>query len=327
MRNHFTITISDVHGARSYSFKQFFKRFAWFLILLFLVIWAGGVTLILWLSSQAKDIEVQHREAVSVYELSLADTKRDYIHLSSEKRLLEQELADKTKQAEFLDETLQGLEELIGTANSTVEEPQSNIEDRVKLVQLGALGKSLMLEMLPNGRPVQDFVGVSSSYGWRTHPVKGTKQFHRGIDYRGEKGAPVIATAVGVVEFAGFHKTSGFGNYVIVSHANGFKTHYGHLSRIDVKTGEFVRQGQVIAGIGSTGLSSGNHLHYEVSFVQRKLDPSPFVGWNLQNYDSVIEEVKGVPWGSLSQAVNEQVQKVEKQLLHRGVSLVESSTN
>ncbi|MEA3404327.1 MAG: peptidoglycan DD-metalloendopeptidase family protein [Pseudomonadota bacterium] len=326
MRNHFTITISDVHGARSYSFKQFFKRFAWFLVLLFVLIWAGGATTIWWLSTQAEEIEAQHRAAVQGYETALTEKKGDYIHLSSEKRLLEQELANKTKQAEFLDQTLQGLEELIGTSNS-LEEPIKAVEDRVKLVQLSALGKGMMLEMIPNGRPVQNFVGVSSSYGWRTHPVKGTKQFHRGIDYRGEKGAPVISTADGVVEYAGYHKKSGFGNYIIVSHANGFKTHYGHLSRLDVKTGEFVKQGQVIAGIGSTGLSSGNHLHYEVSFVQRKLDPGPFVTWNLQNYDSVFEEVKGVPWGSLSQVVNERVQKVEKQLLHRGVSLVANSAN
>ncbi len=326
MRNHFTITISDVHGARSYSFKQFFRRFAWFLFLLFVLIWAGGAATIWFLSEKAAQIEAEHRAAVTGYETALTEKKSDYIHLSSEKRLLEQELDNKTKQAEFLDQTLQGLEELIGTSNST-EEPDKAVEDRVKLVQLGALGKGMMLEMIPNGRPVQNFVGVSSSYGWRTHPVKGTKQFHRGIDYRGEKGASVIVTADGVVEYAGYHKKSGFGNLIIVAHANGFKTHYGHLSRLDVKTGEFVHRGDVIGGIGSTGLSSGNHLHYEVSFVQRKLDPGPFVTWNLQNYDSVFEEVEGVPWGSLSQAVNERVQKVEKQLLHRGVSLVANSAN
>lgn len=326
MRNHFTITISDVHGARSYSFKQFFKRFAWILTLLILVIWAGGATAIWWFSSEAQRIEAQHRQAVSSYEEALVETKGDYVHLSSEKRLLEQELSEKVKQVEFLDETLQGLEELIGTTDS-VEAPEKPVESRVKMVQLGALGKSLMLEMLPNGRPVQNFVGVSSSYGWRIHPVRGTKQFHRGIDYRGEKGAPVIVTADGVVEYAGYHKSSGYGNYIIVSHANGFKTHYGHLSRLDVKTGEFVEQGQVIGGIGSTGVSSGNHLHYEVSFVQRKLDPGPFVEWDLQNYDGVFEKVKGVPWGSLSQAVNKQVQKVEKQLLRRDVSLAANSVN
>ena len=326
MRNHFTITISDVHGARSYSFKQIFKRFAWLLFLSLLVVWAGGATMILWLASEAKEIESQHLDAVMDYEHTLANTNSDYIHLTSEKRLLEQELAEKTKQAEFLDETLQGLEALIGTSNNT-EEPEKAMEDRVKLVQLGALGKSLMLEMLPNGRPVLDFAGVSSAYGWRTHPIRGTKQFHRGIDYRGDEGAPVITTADGVVEYAGFHKNSGFGNYIIVTHANGFKTHYGHLSRIDVKTGDFIEKGKVIGGIGSTGVSSGNHLHYEVSFVQRRLDPSPFVEWSLQNYDQVFEEVKGVPWGSLSQAVNARVQKVEKQLLHRGVSLAENSAN
>ncbi|WP_028486904.1 M23 family metallopeptidase [Thiomicrorhabdus chilensis] len=326
MRNHFTITISDVHGARDYSFKQVFKRFAWILLFGFLLIWGGGALTIWWLSHQASQIESQHLQAVKSYEQVLNEKKNDFIHVASEKRLLEDELAEKTRQAELLDQTLQGLEELIGTSTSA-EEPERPVEERVKLVQLNTLGKSLMMEMTPNGRPVANFVGVSSSYGWRTHPVRGSKQFHRGIDYRGEKGASVIATADGVVEYAGYHKNSGFGNLIILSHSNGFKTHYGHLSRLDVKTGQLVSQGDVIGGIGSTGLSSGNHLHYEVSFVQRKLNPAPFVEWSLQNYDSIFQEVEGVPWGSLSQAVNERVKRVEKQLLRRGVSLAANSAN
>lgn len=326
MRNHFTITISDVHGARDYSFKQIFKRFAWLIVLVFLLLWAGVVAAIWFLSSEAQAIENKHRMAVQHYEQVLNDKKSDFIHLASEKRLLESELDEKTKQAELLDQTLQGLEELIGTSTS-VEEPEKAVEERIKLVQLSTLGKSMMLEMIPNGRPVVDFAGVSSSYGWRTHPVTGQRQFHRGIDYRGETGAGVAVTADGVVEYAGFSKNSGFGNLIIVSHANGFKTHYAHLSRVDVKTGQYVRKGDVIGGIGSTGLSSGNHLHYEVSFVQRKLDPAPFVQWSLQQYDTIFQQVEGVPWGSLTQAVNERVQKVEKQLSLRGLSYVENSGN
>jgi murein DD-endopeptidase MepM/ murein hydrolase activator NlpD len=326
MRNHFTITISDVHGARDYSFKQIFKRFAWLMLLGLMLLWAAGALTIWWLSFQADSIEQKHVAAVDHYERVLNQHKNDFIHLASEKRLLESELNEKTKQAEFLDQTLQGLEELIGTEASS-EAPDKTVEERVKLVQLNSLGKSMMLEMIPNGRPVAHFNGVSSSYGWRTHPFKGTKQFHRGIDYRGEQGDPVIATADGVVEYAGFHKASGFGNLIILSHANGFKTHYAHLSRLDVKTGQFVQQGEQIGGIGSTGLSSGNHLHYEVSFVQRKLNPAPFVEWDLQNYDNLFQQVEGVPWGSLSQAVNERVARVEKQLSPRGVSLVENFHN
>lgn len=319
MRSHFTITISDVHSSRTYTFKQIFKRFAWLLILVLLTVWAGGATAIWWFSKQARDIESQHRLAVDTYETVLTERQGEYTKL-------ELELTEKVTQVAFLDETLQGLEELIGTVNG-IEEPEKAVEDRVKLVQLGVLGKSLMLEALPSGLPVLESNGISSDFGWRTHPISGDRRFHSGIDYPGEKGAAVVATAEGIVEYAGFHKTSGYGNYIIVTHANGFKTHYGHLSRIDVKTGEFVYKGQLIAGIGSTGMSSGNHLHYEVSFVQRKLDPGPFVEWSLQNYDNVFEEVKGVPWGSLSQAVDDRVQRVEKQLFHRGVSLVANSAN
>ncbi|MBD3754008.1 MAG: M23 family metallopeptidase [Gammaproteobacteria bacterium] len=324
MRNHFTITISDVHGARDYSFKQIFKRFAWLIMLVFVLVWVGVIAAIWFLSSEAQAIEDKHEMAVQHYEKILNDKKSDFIHLASEKRLLEAELEEKSKQAEMLDQTLQGLEELIGTSTSA-EEPERAVEERIKLVQLSTLGKSMMLEMIPNGRPVADFEGVSSSYGWRTHPVTGNRQFHRGIDYRGEAGANVIATANGVIEYAGYSKNSGFGNLIIVSHANGFKTHFGHLSRLDVKTGQYVRKGDVIGGIGSTGLSSGNHLHYEVSFVQRKLDPAPFVQWGLQRYDNIFQQVEGVPWGSLTQAVNDQVQKVEKQLSLRGVPLAANS--
>ena len=326
MRSHFTITISDVQSSRTYTFKQIFKRFAWLLLLVVLTVWAGGATAIWWFSKQARDIESQHLLAVDSYETVLTELQGEYTDLTSEKQRLELELIEKVGQAEFLDETLQRLEELIGTVNGT-EEPEKAVEDRVKLVQLGALGKSLMLETLPSGFPVQEFNGISSDFGWRTHPISGDRRFHSGIDYPGKKGAAVVATAEGVVEYAGFHKTSGYGNYIIVTHANGFKTHYGHLSRIDVKTGEFVYKGQLIAGIGSTGMSSGNHLHYEVSFVQRKLNPGPFVDWSLQNYDNIFEEIKGVPWGSLSQAVDDRVQRVEKQLLHRDASLKESSAN
>lgn len=315
MKDHFTITISDVHGSRNYSFKQFMRKFALFVVLFILVVLAGGAGMIWWLNQEAITIEAKRVQALEDYQSVLEKNKKAYSSLDTEKNKLQGELDNKSKQIQFLDQTLQGLEDLIGV------KPQEDalVTDRVKLAQLTTLEKQIMLEDIPNGRPVKKFQGVSSRFGWRVHPVTGKKEFHRGIDYRGKKGDGVIATASGTVEYAGFHKRSGYGKLIIISHANGFKTLYGHMSKLYVRTGQVVKKGELIGGIGSTGLSSGPHLHYEVSFVQRKLNPVPFIDWSLKNYDEIFKRVKGVPWGSLSQMVQNRVQKVEKQLLLRDV--------
>ena len=316
MKDHFTITITDVHGSRSFSFKQFVRKFALFFVLFIFLIIAGGAAVIWWLNQETIAIEQKRIEAQEEYLAVLEKTKDDYALLNQEKRRLQGELDNKSKQIQFLDQTLQGLEDLIGVKSNE----EAPIKDRVKIAQLTTLEKQIMLEDIPNGRPVKKFQGISSRFGWRTHPVTGTKEFHRGLDYRGRKGDGVITTANGTVEYAGFHKKSGYGNMIIVSHAHGFKTLYGHMSKLHVKTGQVVKKGDRIGDIGSTGLSSGPHLHYEVSFVQRKLNPVPFVDWNLKKYDNIFERVKGVPWGSLSQTVKRRVQKVEKQLSLRDVN-------
>ncbi|WFE68054.1 M23 family metallopeptidase [Thiomicrospira sp. R3] len=309
-RQHFTITITDVHGSRHYSFGNIFKKYfgvmllglAGFVLIASFSIW--------WLSKEVVDIEQSRQAAESSFLRTLETRQQDYARLMDEYATLSTELERKVQQLTFLDQTLQGLEELMGVER----EPEDAIEDRVKLVQLTTLEKQIMLERIPNGLPVGHFQGVSSGFGWRTHPVRGTREFHNGIDYRGKQGDPVIATADGVVEYSGYHQASGYGNLVILSHDFGFKTFYGHLHNLNVKAGEFVKKGDLLGGIGTTGVSTGPHLHYEVIFVQRKLNPAPFVRWAVDDYDSIFDKVEGVPWGSLSQVIRNQVEKVEKQL-------------
>lgn len=315
MKDQFTITISDVHGSRNFSFNQLVRKFALFFILFIVLLLAGGATVIWWLNQETVNIEQKRIQAQEKYLSMLDKNKQDYALLESEKQKLQHDLDNRSKQLQFLDQTLQGLEDLIGVKP----DEELPVQDRVKIVQLTTLEKKVMLQDIPNGRPVGKFQGVSSSYGWRIHPVTGQREFHRGIDYRGKIGDPVIATANGMVEYAGFHKKSGYGNLIILDHKDGFRTLYGHMSKLLVKTGEYVYKGERIGEIGSTGLSSGPHLHYEVSFVQRKLNPAPFVDWRLNNYDRIFKRVKGVPWGSLSQAVQRRVQEVEKQLSLRDV--------
>jgi len=311
MKNHFTITISDVHGSRHFSFKQFMRKFALFVVLFIILMLASSAVIIWWLNQEIVEIDNNRVSAQAEYNEVLEKREQAYFLLEKEKHKIQNELDTKSKQIQFVDQTLKGLEDLIGV------EPDEDalVLDRVKIVQLTTLEKQVMLEDIPNDRPVKTYKGVSSGYGWRTHPVKASREFHRGIDYRGNYGDGVIATANGTIEYAGHHKKSGYGRLVIISHDYGFKTLYGHMSKLHVKTGQVIRKGTLIGEIGSSGLSSGPHLHYEVSFVQRKLNPAPFIRWDLKNYDEIFKEVKGVPWGSLSQMIQERVQRVEKQLL------------
>ncbi|MEZ5744230.1 MAG: M23 family metallopeptidase [Sphingomonadaceae bacterium] len=113
--------------------------------------------------------------------------------------------------------------------------------------------------------------GMSSRYGMRRHPILGYKRMHSGVDYRGGYGTPIQAVSDGVVQMAG--RNGGYGKYVRIQHPNGLGTGYAHMSRIAVSSGTRVSAGQVIGYIGSTGLSTGPHLHFEVYRGGRKIDP------------------------------------------------------
>ena len=112
---------------------------------------------------------------------------------------------------------------------------------------------------------------VSSLYGMRIHPRYGTWRMHEGIDLSAPKGTPVYATGNAVVLRAGWQP--GYGYLVELNHGFGYKTRYGHLSKMYVSAGDSVTRGQVIADVGNTGVSSGSHLHYEVRFRNKTVNP------------------------------------------------------
>lgn len=113
---------------------------------------------------------------------------------------------------------------------------------------------------------------ITSTYGMRRHPILGYKRMHSGVDFGGGYGAPIYAVTDGTVAMAG--RNGGYGNYVRLNHGNGLGTGYGHMSRIAVRPGQRVAQGQVIGYIGSTGLSTGPHLHYELYRNGRAVNPA-----------------------------------------------------
>ncbi len=117
---------------------------------------------------------------------------------------------------------------------------------------------------------------INNEFGFRRNPFGGrTYEFHGGMDIDGERGDQVIAPANGVVTEAGWK--GGYGNMVEVDHGNGLKTRYGHLSKIDVQIGDPIRRGQVMAFVGSTGRSTGPHLHYELRLNDRPINPRRFL--------------------------------------------------
>jgi murein DD-endopeptidase MepM/ murein hydrolase activator NlpD len=131
------------------------------------------------------------------------------------------------------------------------------------------------LVAVPLRKPVIGDVDMSSPFGMRMDPFNGRPAIHTGIDLRGEVGEPVHATAAGRVSLAG--REGGYGNMVEIDHGNGLATRYGHLSEIDVKVGQMVRIGETIGHIGSTGRSTGPHLHYETRVNGEAVDPQKFL--------------------------------------------------
>ena len=128
---------------------------------------------------------------------------------------------------------------------------------------------------VPADKPVKT-AAFTSGYGVRSDPFKGGAAMHAGIDLSGPVGTPIYATADGVISTAGWN-SGGYGNLVKVDHGRGIETRYGHLSSMTVTPGQRVVRGQLIGRMGSTGRSTGSHLHYEVRIDGRAVNPVPFM--------------------------------------------------
>ena len=140
-----------------------------------------------------------------------------------------------------------------------------------------AANKHDLLASIPAIQPVsnQNLRRVASGFGFRIHPVYKTRVFHDGIDFTATRGTEVYATGDGVVEEVQY-SGRGYGNYILVNHHFGYKTRYAHLQKANVKKGQHVKRGEVIGKVGSTGLSTGPHLHYEVIHNSKQVNPINF---------------------------------------------------
>jgi murein DD-endopeptidase MepM/ murein hydrolase activator NlpD len=153
---------------------------------------------------------------------------------------------------------------------------------RIKIARAEADELSRSLVSIPLRKPITGEVDISSTFGARMDPFLRVPAMHTGIDFRGEVGDPVYATAAGTVTAAGW--SGGYGRMVEIDHGNGLATRYGHLSQITVAVGEKVRAGQEVGHMGSTGRSTGPHLHYETRVDGEAVDPQKFLDAGARIY-------------------------------------------
>lgn len=151
--------------------------------------------------------------------------------------------------------------------------------------------KEIRLENIPAIQPVlnKDLTRVASGYGWRIHPIYHTKKFHQGMDFTAPVGTDVFATGNAKVTYVGWKQ--GYGNTVMLDHGFGYETLYAHLFKPLVRVGQRVKRGDVIALVGNSGMSTGPHLHYEVHFRQKRVDPRNFYFIDLtpEEYDKMVQ--------------------------------------
>ena len=146
--------------------------------------------------------------------------------------------------------------------------------DELALLESSFLEKRVKDRLLPTALPVKEaFLG--SPFGHRSDPILGQRAKHEGIDFNAETGTPVVVAADGVVLSAGWQ--SDFGNMIDVDHGDGLTTRYAHLSRMNVKAGSLVKRGERIGAVGSTGRSTGSHLHFEVRMLGIAQNPAHFL--------------------------------------------------
>jgi len=296
LNNHFTVTIEDDKGVREFNLHKLIKKIIIYILLFILVSSLVGVGTILYLNSTLDNIK-QKRLILEHNYNALKKKNSKLLDDVSKTRLL---LIAKKKEFHELSDSLSEIEILIGLTPA----PDASLQERVNTTKLTSRQIAILLKYIPNGSPVK-YKGITSKFGYRIHPILHKREFHSGTDLKAKYKTPVYATADGIIEWAAMHKKSGYGKLVIIEHNYGFKTYFGHLSKIVVKPREFVKKGELIAYTGNSGLSNGPHLHYEIRFMGRVVNPYWFIKWNVNNNKEIFSKEKKIPWHSLITAMSE----------------------
>ena len=281
------ITISDIDKSKSFSVNKVIKKIIlWIILTVLLVVSISFFTI--------------SKLSQSVNNLS---TEKD--KLRNENYLYSKQIESKIEQISELGSQLKEIEDIIGINK----EEDASLIQRATLAKLTSSEKIFMLQTIPSGCPLKECT-TTSPFGWRTHPTIQKRQHHNGIDLRAARRTPVKATADGVVRYIQDKNDGTFGRVVILSHNYGFESIYGHLRFVDVKAGDIIRKGQVIARSGNSGRSNGPHLHYEIKHANKVLNPKSFIAWNMKSYEKIFKKQRRVEWESLIKLIKNQQKKL-----------------
>lgn len=277
MKERVVVSVSSIHGTKHFHldkwYRQFLKGFGYFVV-------AGVVTIagVIYYLMGEVDFAKSKQQELETKSMTLTEEVESLKLLKSN---LESDLLDREERINLVSDRLGDLEKVLGMGES-----DGILETRLDTAAINSSVRMVMLTQIPSGAPVIN-ARISSGYGKRKHPVTGAMKMHRGQDFAVNTGTPVYAPADGVVEVARSSK-KGSGNFLRLQHSYGFSSSYSHLHKFKVKSGDFVKKGDLIAYSGNSGLSSGPHLHYEIRFVGRSLDPRPFVDWSVNNFEIIF---------------------------------------
>ena len=291
MKNKFTVTISDVNGSKHYLLHQLIKKFLLYFTLFVIFMIIVGTLLISFLFKEVSSLEKKKEAALETSQALLVQNEE-----------LQSKISEKAQEYENIRDKISSMEELIGLKVNE----EDNIDARLDEIDVTILQQKIFFDNIPSG-DVMAYSEISSKFGWRENPILKRKEFHTGVDLRSPAGTPILAPADGVVKFTGYNQNSGYGNVISVSHNYGFETSYAHLQNKQVvKEGQFIKKGDLVAYSGNSGMSTGPHLHYEVKFIGRTLDPETFLRWKGSNFIDIFKKEKRVTWESLIKLINAQ---------------------
>lgn len=235
-----------------------------------------------------KALEAQYiaaRENVEVvkseYEAIQADQLIKRAELEESKAKLELEIADAAKLIAELEEDIEEYKRQFAANEAAEWQVQAEIDEMTKQFnkqqeELKQQGQTVVSGSGSFSWPTPGSNVVTSRFGWRIHPIFQTEKYHSGVDIAAYAGTPIYASDGGTVQTAVY--SSSYGNYVVINHGNGYTTLYAHQSSMAVSAGQTVSKGQVIGYVGSTGWSTGPHLHFEISYNGARVDPAGYFG-------------------------------------------------
>ena len=327
MKNYFAVTISDAFESRHYTVKKTVKHYLALALLLVVASFTYNFLQYhqtdtlheqnIWLDEQLafhnQQAQEVHRELGEMERIARmeADSNRT---LGRRIRVIGEFYHAKQAEYSEVEHRLARVEQMVNPDGDTAAN-QENKENQTLATRMDTTAFSVQQETIlhnniPNGYPLNGQF-ITSKFGNRIHPVTKVKSFHNGVDIRAKKRANVRATADGIVRAANYTKLSG--NRVSIRHNFGFESYYAHLHKMTVKPGDIIHKGEVVGISGNSGQSVGPHLHYEIRFLGKPINPIEFLKWEFGSHE-IFTQVKDIQWPSLINLINKQITNPTLQL-------------